>query len=258
MKRPYKFRATAICIASILATLVLLPAAQAQSSIVTSDSRYLTSLGLGAFLYKDTGEADPNWDYYTIEGRTAEYGGYQSDNSKSPLASYFVVCVPKSYAQEPPGSHEPLSGFFWSGDDDFEFSFQGITFHMKLPAYNIEYGSWEDSFWRYYYWDIDSFYAGGTWGFIYHDYTEYSVGIRVPQGYTFDAYFGGSQSIYEWGLMNYHLVASEDYYWLRLYHDPPGDGPSGDNAIDLPEQLPTIPTLPQPPHIVPRIQATLD
>ena len=231
-----------ICGISIFLLSMLLLPIQAQV-IADSDFYYGDILAISNILYKDTDEIDPNYDYYSINGVLAEQGGYQNDPDAGPLSATIRIAVPLS-AIEPPGSHSPSAGWSWS-QTDFRFTFFGIGYWMRLPAYEVTYNSWTDANFRYFDWEVSSFNdLGGAWGFIFNDYTDFSVGIRVPQDYTMQAWIGGYINIYEKTFPTYTFVDSESYYWTYTEYGP------GEKSIQLPKELPIAPKMSELPKEV--------
>jgi hypothetical protein len=62
-QRNTSFAITAI---AVFVGSLFLPAVYASQEIVASDYHYGTQLGISVVLYKETGEQDPNYDYYAI------------------------------------------------------------------------------------------------------------------------------------------------------------------------------------------------
>lgn len=231
-----------MCAISIFLMSLLLFPVQAQV-IAGSDFYYGDILAISDFLYKDTDEVDPNYDYYSIKGVLAEQGGYENDPDAGPLSATIRVAVPLS-AIEPPGSHEPTAGWTWSSTP-LRFTFFGISYQMTLPAYGITYDTWTDASYRYFEWEVSSFDEyGGAWGFIFNDHADFSVGLRVPQDSTMQAWVGGYINIYEKQFPTYSLVDTESYYWCYAEYDP------GDKSLQLPNPLPVASKMPEFPKEV--------
>jgi len=210
---------------------MFLPSVYASHEIVASDYNYGTQLGISLILYKDTGEQDPNYDYYAIKVLLADVK-YQNDFWTSPYKATVRIAVP-TWAGEPPGSHKPTAGF-QMGQSSITFAFQGIGIRMLLPACYVTYSTSSDGYYRYFDWTVD----GGGWWFIFEDYAEFSVGIRVPQGYTPDVWAGGWVAWYTFYGLVFTYHSQESYYWLHV--TAPG-------RLLLGEQLPTIPEIPKLP-----------
>lgn len=217
---------------SLLATVIFLPSVFASQEIVASNYHYGDQLGISLILYKDTGEQDPNYDYYAIKVMLADIE-YQNDPWTSPYKATVRIAVPL-WASEPPGSHKPQAGFH-SGQSSITFGFQGISFGMQLPAYYVSYSTSTDANFRYFDWTVN----GGGWWFIFEDYAEFSVGIRVPQDYTPDVWAGGWVAWYTFYGVIFEPHSQESYYWLHVTAP-------GDRLLSI-EQLPTIPVIPKTP-----------
>lgn len=240
--RKLKKQQTMFCLLlSLLATALFLPAVFASQEIVASDYHYGTQLGIGLTLYKDTGEQDPNYDYYAIKVILADVE-YQNDPYTCPYKATVRIAVPL-WAGEPPGNHQPTAGFH-SGQSDITFGFEGIRFGMKLPAYYVTYSTSTDDNFRYFDWTVD----GGGWWFIFQDYAEFSVGIRVPEDYQPDVWAGGWVAWYTYYGLVFQYHSQESYYWLHVM--------APENLVLSPDQMPTIPKIPKVAPKIPRQTAT--
>ena len=237
-QRNTSFAITAI---AVFVGSLFLPAVYASQEIVASDYHYGTQLGISVVLYKDTGEQDPNYDYYAIKVLLADVM-YQNDYWTGPLKATVRIAVPL-WAGEPPGSHQPPAGFYWS-QNHVTFGFQGISFGMDLPAYSVSYSTSTDDNFRYFDWSVD----GSGWWFAFDDWAEFSVGIRVPQGYHPGVWAGGWIAWYTYAGLVFVYNSQESYYWLHI------TAPGGNLA---PEQMPTIPAVPDTPSKIPT-QSTLN
>jgi len=231
-----KKRQTFSCLLlSLLAMVLFLPATYASQEIVASDYNYGTQLGIGLTLYKDIGEQDPNYDYYAIKVMLADVE-YQNDAFTCPYKATVRIAVPLAVG-EPPGSHQPSAGFY-DGQSDIRFGFEGISFGMKLPAYYVTYSTSTDGNYRYFDWTVD---GSGLW-FIFQDYAEFSVGIRVPEDYEPEVWAGGWVAWYTYYGLIFQYHSQESYYWLHVT--------TGCMFLS-PEQLPTIPVIPKLPSKIP-------
>ena len=215
---------------------MFLPMSYASQDIVGSDYNYGTQLGISEVLYKDTSEQDPNYDYYAIKALISDVM-FQNDFWTSPLLAYVRIAVPL-WAGEPPGSHQPQAGFYW-GQSPVNFGFQGISFSIQLPAYSVSYSTSTDDNFRYFDWTV----IGVNYWFIFEDYAEFSVGIRIPQGYLPGVWVGGEVVWFtNYGLIfTYH--SQEDYWWLHV--------PNSRDTTFGPKQIPTIPAFPEIPLTIP-------
>jgi len=182
-------------------------------------------------IFKDTGEQDPNYDYYAVKVKLADIK-YQNDAWTCPYKATVRIAVPL-WAVEPPGNHEPTAGFH-SGQSSITFNFEGIGFRMQLPAYSVEYSTSTDANFRYFDWSVD----GDGWWFIFQDYAEFSVGIRVPQGSEPDVWAGGWVAWYTFYGLIFQYHSEESYYWLHV---------TTQRTLLPPEQIPTIPKAPEVP-----------
>jgi hypothetical protein len=234
MKKRQAISCIAIVTIAIFAASLVLPTVSASQEIVGSDYHYGTQLGISEVLYKDTGEQDPNYDYYAVKVMLADVM-YQNDPWTGPLMATVRIAVPL-WAGEPPGSHQPQAGFYWS-QNHVTFGFQGISFGMDLPAYSVSYSTSTDDNFRYFDWTID----GSGWWFVYEDWAEFSIGIRVPQGYQPDVWVGGWAAWYTYYGLVFTYNSEESYHWLHV--TAPGDSPA-------PIQTPTIPAFPETPSTI--------
>ncbi|WGM88524.1 MAG: hypothetical protein NUK63_06260 [Candidatus Bathyarchaeum tardum] len=230
MFQKIKKRQPMICMVfSLLLISLFLPIVNASQEIVDSDYHYGSQLGIGLILYKDTGELDPNYDYYAIKVTLADIE-YQNDEWTCPYVATVRVAVPLD-AIEPPGSHQPTAGFH-SGQASISFSFEGIGFSMQLPAYQVSYSTSTDANFRYFDWTID----GDGWWFIFQDYAEFSVGIRVPQDSEPEVWAGGWAAWYTYYGLIFQPHSEDSYYWLQA---------TGQNKLLSPEVTPQIPKTPK-------------
>lgn len=222
------------------AVALALPPAYSTYAIVGSDYNYGTQLGISEILYKDISEQDPEYDYYSIKVMLADVM-YQNSPLTSPLKATVRIAVPLC-AGEPPGSHEPQVGFY-SSQNTINFGFYGISFSMKIPARYVTYSTTTDYNFRYFDWTIDGSAYGFAWWFIFQDYADFSVGIRVPKGYQPDVWAGGWVAWYTFygAVFTYH--SQESYYWLHVT--------ATEEQLSVPKQTPSIPIVPDTPLTLP-------
>ena len=185
----------------------------------TIDSDYKTGsngqLKVTAVLYKDTGERDSNYDYYAIKA-TLQDIKYQNDIWTSPLIAVLRIIVP-SYAVEVPVNHEPQAGIHF-GQSRISFSYQGIGFSTLLPSMFVSYTDSTSGSYRYFDWRADGTTGIIAWAFVFEDYAEYAVGIRVPQGYKPYVYVGGQVAWYtSWLYLVFTYHSTDSAYWAYLH-----------------------------------------
>lgn len=188
--------------------------------IIDSDTKSGRKLKVSAVLYKDTGEKDPKWDYYAVRA-TIEDIYAKNDFWKGVLFAKIYLLLPK-WAEEVPTNHKPEAGFRLS-EGSASFGYQGISFNLKLPAYSIGYETSTTKYNNYLYvqWSFDGGWGPfAYWYFVFKDYAEASIGIRVPQGKKPYCYVGGWAAWYRFWLFFFSYDSSENVYWC--YVDPPG------------------------------------
>lgn len=218
-KRNIKIFSAVIIVFLFLSSVPLTSASQ---EIIDSDYKKGKKLKVSAVLYKDTGEIDDEWDYYAIKV-TLEDIKYKNDPWVGPLKATVRVAVPK-WAEEVPTNHQPDGGWEWGGTITFQY--QGISFSMKLPSEYVSYDESTDSFYRYFDWTVDGTWDGiAYWWFIFEDYAEFAVGIRVPQGKKPNVLVYGWAAWYRFVWLPFVgfcfiYVTQEEIYWVSV--DPPG------------------------------------
>jgi hypothetical protein len=222
---------------SVIIATIFIPTVFASQEIVGSDYNYGTQLGISLIVYKDTGEQDPNYDYYAVKVLLADIM-YQNDPWTSPYLATVRIAVP-TYAGEPPGSHSPPAGFQMS-QNRVNFGYQGIGVSILIPACRVSYSTSSDANFRYFDWTVD----GDGWWFIFDDYAEFIVGIRVPQGYNPTIYAGGWVAWYSFYGLVFAYHSQESYYWLQV--TAPG-------MLLLNEQLPTMSEIPKLYKRIPKL-----
>lgn len=164
-----------------LAIILAMPAVSASHEIVSSDYAYGSNgiMKLAGALYKDTGELDPQHDYYAIKVQTEDVK-YGNDGWVGPMYIYVDVAVLPQDAKEVPINHVPKRGTKFS-QHSVSFSYEGIGFNVFVPRAFVSY--WEKNDWAHHFiWEVS-----GTnpslvgWWFVFDDYAEFAVGFRVPQ-----------------------------------------------------------------------------
>lgn len=174
----YKIVASMVLIAMMF--IFLVPSGYASQEVIDSDTKSGSKMKVSAVLYKDTGEIDPNWDYYAVKV-TIEDTWTKNDPWVGPMYADIYVYFP-TQADEVPSNHEPKAGWYWS-QFGWSFSFMCIGLSGLAPAYGIgyeakHYSSYFRVHWWYYGWS-----GPVAYWFIFEDYTEAAVGVRVPQGF---------------------------------------------------------------------------
>ncbi|MCW4039595.1 MAG: hypothetical protein NWE83_02460 [Candidatus Bathyarchaeota archaeon] len=108
--------------------------------------------------YKDTGEIDPNWDYYSIRIQIEDIYSKNDPYVNPGDANVWVNCP--SQAQEAPINHKPTAGFY-SGEGDITFSFHGISYTIHRNAKYVYYNEFSNGpGHRGFHWDITSVTGG--------------------------------------------------------------------------------------------------
>ena len=188
---------------------------------IDSDAKSGKKLRISIGLYKDTGEIDPNYDYYAVKA-TLENIYSRGDFWKGILFADIQLFFP-DWCDEIPTNHKPEAGFRW-GEGVGSFSYKGISLNVKLPAYWISYSRDKKDGWLRIRWT----YSGSTgigpvalWAYwVFSDYTEAAVGIRVPAGKKPYCYMYGWAAWYSHWIFVCSLDSKEAVYWC--YVDPPG------------------------------------
>ena len=227
-KRPIVGVSFILCLMSAL----FLPLASATSEIVSSDYHYADKFGMSAILYKDIGEQDPESDFYSLKVMLADTE-YLNNPIVGPFNAHVRLAVLYT-AQEPPGNHLPEAGWAWDVNT-VSFGFEGISYNMKIPAYSVSYNTEFGDFWEYYDWDLSSDYYGFAFGFLFKDYTEFSVGLTAPEGYQCEVYV---QGVMEWYLNEGFIFVPWDYdsyNWLHVQYSGYMRGMSGSTSESMSE-----------------------
>jgi len=192
--------------------------------IIDSDAKSGKKHRISIGLYKDTGEQDPNYDYYAVKA-CLENIYSRGDFWKGILFADIQLFFP-DWCDEIPTNHKPEAGFRW-GEGVGSFSYKGISFNVRLPAYWISYERTKKDGWLRIRWK----YSGSTgigpvslWAYwVFSDYTEAAVGIRVPAGKKPYCYMYGWAAWYRHWVIFCSLDAKESVYWCFV--DPPGVEP---------------------------------
>jgi hypothetical protein len=189
------------------------------SEIIDSDTKSGSRLKVSAAFYKDTGEMDPNWDYYAVKA-TIEDIYAKNDFWNGPLYADIWLYFP-SWCQEVPTNHKPEAGFRLS-EGEGTFGYEGIGISMKFPAYSIGFESSTTKYsgWLFCHWSYDGGWGPfAYWYYVFKDYTDASIGIRVPQGQKPYCYIAGWAAWYRFWIFAFTGDGSEMVYWC--YVDPP-------------------------------------
>jgi len=205
-------------IITVLLFLSSVPLTFASQEIIDSDYKKGEKLKVSVVLYKDTGEIDDEWDYYAIKV-TVEDIKYKNNWRISPLFATVQIFVP-IWAEEVPTNHQPIAKTYWWGQKWVTFTFHGISFDLYLPKYKVEY--YEEEYWleREFRWEVKGAWGGLGYGFIFSDYAEFAVGIRVPQGKKPYADVSAWVAWYRDDFLWFTYITQEGIY--GVYVDPPG------------------------------------
>jgi len=214
--------------------------------IIDSDTKQGSKLKLSLALYKDTGEMDPNWDYYAVKCSIEDIYA-KNDFWNGPLFADIWLFFP-DWCEEVPINHKPEAGFRLAAGSA-SFGYEGISFSINLPAYSIGYESSTTKYpgWLFCHWSYDGGWGSvAYWYYVFKDYTEAAVGIRVPQGRKPYCYAAGWACWYKFWIFAFTKDSSEMVYWC--YVDPP-------EIQEHPE--PPVPPAPSTPSTTPGPSETL-
>ena len=218
----------------IITITAFTPIVHATQEVIDSDTNSGTYLKVSAVFYKDIGEIDPNWDYYSIKVTTEDIY-YKNDPMIGPLLVDVFVSFP-TWGDEVPSNHEPKAGWRWS-QTQLSYSFLGISYSVRRPKFGISYENYLSGGYRKTHWDVYGVSGPFCFGFVFLDYAEYSVGVRVPQGQKPYAYVWCQAVWYRNNIFFYTQVCWENIGGVSV--DPPG--------AELPGP-PDAPVLPEPPE----------
>jgi len=193
-------RALVVSIVSLM-LLTLLPSACADQEIIDSDVIYGEKVKLSMVLFRDVGELDPEWDYYAVKV-TLEDLYAKNDWRCGAMYAKVWINVP-AHADEVPSNHVPKAGWVWS-QQRAGFSYAGISLAVNLPAYGVGYSSYTETNVagypeRVFHWSLSGEAYGIAMWFVFSDYAEFAVGVRVPE---------------RWVV---HAVASAQVEWWRFW-----------------------------------------
>lgn len=228
--------------------LAFIQFASADTPVIVSDAKDSDDglLRVSGALYKDTSEQDPNYDYYAIKGTlqdlmtagNLEYG---------PLVAHMRIAVPL-VATETPTNHMPQAGTTYE-QLPITFTYSYISFGAQLPTQTITFASSSDATFRYFDWHVDGWSGWHAW--VFEDWCDFNIGIRVPQGYLPTAFIQGLGDWYQRTSYGDFKIASEDVYWVTL---PAPSGLMQNAPTDLSQQLPTPFGALQSPDFIPAPQ----
>ncbi len=155
-----------------------------------------------AVLYKDSAEQDPANDYYAVKVTV------QNQNAASSIEYIGEIWVDLTFpsaAQESPSNHQPGPGCGITSTG-LTFSFYGITFPLAVPGTCTDYSTNLDSSGFHVHWHQCSFDGGCPANPVTHDYSEFGVGVTVPEGSAIPVsihvglnlihHFGGGGAVY--------------------------------------------------------------
>ena len=218
---------------SLLIIVALAPEAFASSSIVDSDVVETDSTRLSLVLFKDTCESDPNWDYYALLV-TVEDVKHRNDWWTGPLGLRLYLYV---NGEEVPASHQPTSGWRWS-QGIVGFSCKGISFQLQVPAYTVNYDVTDyASELKRYEWTVTGTWYRLAYWFIYDDYAEFAVGVRVPDGQAIYAYAGVAVGYYRFYILYFDKIEDNLCYWAYVSHSPSVSASSVESSVDVASYL---------------------
>ncbi|WP_297435377.1 hypothetical protein [Thermococcus sp.] len=165
-----------------LAIILAMPAVSASQEIVSSDYSYGSNwiMELAGALYKDTGELDPNYDYYAVKITTEDIN-YRNDGWVGPMYIYADIAVLPESAAEVPANHVPKSGTKFS-QHSVSFSYEGIGLNVLIPRAFVSYWEKNGDGAHHFIWEVSGAKPSFVgWWFVFNDYAEFAVGFRVPQ-----------------------------------------------------------------------------
>jgi len=186
------------------------------SEVIDSDIKTGNKQKNSLTMFKDTGDIDPNWDYYAVKARVEDTYA-KNDFWCGPLYADLWLFLP-DWCEEP-SQHEPGAGYRWTGGIA-SFSYQGIGFDVSVPSYSVSYESTKTRYlgWLLCHWSISGV-VGLAWYYPFKDVTDFSVGIRVPEGQKPYCWCCSYVQWYKFNIFWFSRVATEWLYWT--YVDPP-------------------------------------
>jgi len=152
--------------------------------LIDSDAKTGNKLRISIGLYKDAGEQDPKYDCYAVKAYIENIYS-RNDFWKGILFADIQLLFP-DWCDEIPTNHKPEAGFRWS-ESTVSFSFEGIGFSIRLPAFSVSYEITKKNGWLRITWKYSGLIGGkgpvALWAWwVFSDYTEAAVGVRVPAG----------------------------------------------------------------------------
>jgi hypothetical protein len=210
-------RSLIVATLTVLCLSIFTQFAYASSEIVATG--YLISsdgvLKVSGALYKDIGELDPLYDYYAIK-LTLQDMAYASNSFVDPLWAGVRIAVALT-ATETPTNHQPMAQTI-SQQLPISFSYNGISFSAYLPKEKISYWERSDTNYRYFDWEADGRPGILTIpGAVFTDWSDFNIGIRVPQGYRPTVFLQGWAQWYRYhGSGMWSVEVYENVYWVTL------------------------------------------
>lgn len=204
-------------IALLMVTAAVPMMVQATQEIVDSYTMKSDKLKLGVVLWKDIGEIDPNWDYYAVKA-TVEDIKCKNKGLLSPMCVDMTLKFP-NYAEEVPSNHEPRAQWYWL-HDSLTFNYIGISYTMNLPAFGVEYDSYVFGERLVCSWKVRGHDGVFAYGYVFSYYTEFAVGVRVPQGKEMYCLAVAWVCWYEFWLIIFHY-SSQDSVGVALVKSMP-------------------------------------
>lgn len=205
----------------LLGTMIILTTHPVSASyeIVSSDYSYGFNkiMKLAGALYKDTGELDPNYDYYAVKVTTEDIK-YRNTAWTGPMYVYVDIAVLPKSAAEVPANHVPKSGTKFS-QHSVSFQYEGIGFNVNIPRTFVSY--WEKEDWtKHFVWEVSGIKPSFVgWWFVFDDYAEFAVGFRVPQSsYVISASYAYGEWYKFYGII-FKEVGSDSAV-IGMWHSP--------------------------------------
>ncbi len=132
-----------------------------------------------AALYMDSSEQDPANDYYAVKLTVQD----QNPSSDDFIGQIWVDLTFPPAAQESPSNHQPGPGCSLVSTS-LTFTFYAISFPLAVPGTCTDYSTSTDGSGFHVHWHQCAWDGGCPANPVTNDYSEFGVGIVVPQGST--------------------------------------------------------------------------
>ena len=211
----------ALLLPLFISLTLAVPIANATSEVIDSAIKSGKKLKVAVVMYKDVGEIDSRNDYYSIKV-TIEDIYSKNDPWVNPVYADIWVNLPRQ-AQEVPSNHKPRAGFYLQ-QSQISFNYMGIRYNVFRPALFISYNEFSNGpSHRGFHWHVAGAQGPFFLGWIFFDYSEFSIGIRVPQGFKPDVDVDAFCVWYR-SYIAFYLKDSKEYVY-NVNVDPIGASP---------------------------------